>query len=59
MNPQLKGHIVARLDKVHDGTAHIFSDKFFESLTFINYYHKMLNNNSNNINNLKELWLMH
>jgi len=30
MNPLLKENIVARLDKVHDGTAHIFTDKFFE-----------------------------
>jgi hypothetical protein len=26
MNPELKGHIEARLDKVHDGTSDIFSD---------------------------------
>ena len=33
MNPELKGHLIARLDKVHEGTSHIFTDKFFESLT--------------------------
>jgi len=32
MNKNLKGHIVARLDKVHDGTSHIFTDRFFSSL---------------------------
>ena len=26
MNKDLKGHIVARLDKVHDATSHIFTD---------------------------------
>lgn len=26
MNPDLKGNIIARLDKVHQGTAHIFTD---------------------------------
>jgi molybdopterin/thiamine biosynthesis adenylyltransferase len=35
MNPELSGHIVARLDKVHEGTAHIFSDHFFGSLTVV------------------------
>lgn len=30
MNPDLKGNIIARLDKVHEGTSHIFTDKFFE-----------------------------
>ena len=25
----MKNHIVARLDKVHEGTANIFSEKFF------------------------------
>lgn len=35
MNKMLKGHIIARLDKVHDGTNHIFTDKFFESLTIV------------------------
>jgi len=32
MNSDLKGHITARLDKVHAGTADIFTDKFFEEL---------------------------
>eukprot|EP00331_Platyophrya_macrostoma_P003474 CAMPEP_0176424196 /NCGR_PEP_ID=MMETSP0127-20121128/10705_1 /TAXON_ID=938130 /ORGANISM="Platyophrya macrostoma, Strain WH" /LENGTH=779 /DNA_ID=CAMNT_0017805231 /DNA_START=99 /DNA_END=2438 /DNA_ORIENTATION=- len=35
MNKDLKGHIVARLDKVHEGTAHIFTNKFFEDLTLV------------------------
>ena len=35
MNKDLKGHIVARLDKVHEGTANIFTDKFFEGLTIV------------------------
>lgn len=35
MNNDLKDHIVARLDKVHDETSHIFTDSFFESLTIV------------------------
>jgi len=35
MNRLLKGHITARLDKVHEGTSHIFTDKFFEELTLV------------------------
>lgn len=35
MNKDLKGHMLARLDKVHDATSHIFTDKFFESQTVI------------------------
>ena len=35
MNPLLKGHINARLDKVHEGTANIFTDKFFEEQTIV------------------------
>ena len=35
MNPGLKGNIVARLDKVHDGTSHIFTDNFFSNLTLV------------------------
>jgi len=35
MNPDLKSHIVARLDKVHEGTNHIFSNRFFESLSVV------------------------
>jgi len=31
MNKDLKGNIIARLDKVCEATAHIFTDKFFES----------------------------
>jgi len=29
MNPDLKGHIQARLDKVYKPTEKIFTDKFF------------------------------
>jgi molybdopterin/thiamine biosynthesis adenylyltransferase len=32
MNPDLKGRVVARLEKVHDGTKHIFHDQFFRDL---------------------------
>jgi hypothetical protein len=35
MNPDLKGHVLSRLDKVHDGTNHIFTDSFFENLTVV------------------------
>jgi len=35
MNPDLKQNIIARLDKVHDGTANIFTDKFFEEQTIV------------------------
>ena len=35
MNPDLKGNVIARLDKVHEGSAHIFTDKFFESQTLV------------------------
>lgn len=35
MNPLLKGHILARLDKVSDATINIFSDKFFSSLNIV------------------------
>ncbi|KAL4506801.1 hypothetical protein ABPG72_001222 [Tetrahymena utriculariae] len=35
MNPLLKDHILARLDKVHDGTINIFSDKFFSTLNVV------------------------
>lgn len=35
MNPLLKGHIIARLDKVHEGTKDTFSNKFFQSLTIV------------------------
>ncbi len=31
MNPLLKNHVLPRLDKVHEGTVHIFTDEFFES----------------------------
>ena len=35
MNKDLKGNIIARLDKVHEGTAHIFTDQFFEDLSVV------------------------
>jgi molybdopterin/thiamine biosynthesis adenylyltransferase len=35
MNPELKGNVIARLDKVHEGTSHIFNDKFFEDQTIV------------------------
>ena len=35
MNPQLKGRIFARLDKVFPGTEHIFTDKFFKELSIV------------------------
>ena len=30
MNPQLKHHISARLDKIHADTGHIYSESFFQ-----------------------------
>lgn len=35
MNPALKGHIFARLDKIHDGTADIYSEEFYENQTIV------------------------
>lgn len=35
MNRELKDNIIARLDKVHEGTNHIFTDQFFEDLTIV------------------------
>lgn len=35
MNKELKGNIIARLDKVCEATAHIFTDKFFETSTVV------------------------
>lgn len=35
MNPELKHHIQARLDKIHDGTAHIYNEEFFKQLTIV------------------------
>ena len=35
MNPHLKGHISARLDKIHEGTAHIYNENFFMEQTII------------------------
>mmetsp|Transcript_21930 Transcript_21930/g.16272 ORF Transcript_21930/g.16272 Transcript_21930/m.16272 type:complete len:98 (+) Transcript_21930:58-351(+) len=30
MNPNLKGHINARLDKIHEGTADFYTEEFFQ-----------------------------
>ena len=35
MNPALKGHIRARLDKVHEGTEDIYSDEFFSQIDIV------------------------
>jgi molybdopterin/thiamine biosynthesis adenylyltransferase len=35
MNSTLKGHISARLDKIHDGTAEVYSESFFKKQTII------------------------
>lgn len=35
MNNNLKGHISALLERVSESTKNIFSNKFFESLTFV------------------------
>lgn len=35
MNPLLKGHVSARLDKVFDGTKAIYSDIFFKSQNIV------------------------
>lgn len=35
MNSSLKGHISARLDKIHDGTAEVYSESFFKKQTII------------------------
>lgn len=35
MNPDLKGNIIARLDKVCEATNHIYTDKFFEDTTVV------------------------
>lgn len=35
MNPDLKGNVIARLDKVCEKTAHIFTDDFFEKLHIV------------------------
>jgi molybdopterin/thiamine biosynthesis adenylyltransferase len=35
MNPALKGKIVARLDKVFEGSENVFTDRFFEQLTIV------------------------
>jgi len=35
MNPDMKGHILARLDKVQEATEHIFNDAFFSGLSIV------------------------
>jgi molybdopterin/thiamine biosynthesis adenylyltransferase len=35
MNPDLKSHIVANLDKIHDGTAHVYNESFFAQQTIV------------------------
>lgn len=35
MNEDLRGHVNARLDKIHDGTADIYNEEFFKSQTAI------------------------
>jgi len=35
MNKDLKGHITARLDKIHDGTLEIYNEKFYSGQTII------------------------
>jgi molybdopterin/thiamine biosynthesis adenylyltransferase len=35
MNPDLKGKIEARLDKIHDGTSHIYDEEFFYELDIV------------------------
>jgi len=35
MNPKLKNHVYARLDKMWDQTENIFSDKFFQGLSIV------------------------
>jgi molybdopterin/thiamine biosynthesis adenylyltransferase len=31
----LKGHISARLDKIHEGTSHIYNESFFKSMDVV------------------------
>lgn len=35
MNPDLKGHIDARLDKIHDGTAEIYNESFYKNQSIV------------------------
>ncbi len=35
MNPNLKGKIIARLDRVQPSTEHIYNDKFMETLNIV------------------------
>lgn len=35
MNPDMRSHVIARLDKIHDGTSHIYNEKFFSDQTIV------------------------
>jgi molybdopterin/thiamine biosynthesis adenylyltransferase len=35
MNPGLKNHIEARLDKIHEGTADVYNESFFKDMTIV------------------------
>jgi len=35
MNPELKGKIIARLDRLDENTENIYTDKFFKDLTVV------------------------
>ena len=35
MNPDLKGHIFARLDRVHEATEDIYSEEFFSGIDIV------------------------
>ena len=35
MNPEMQGHVVARLDRVHAGSVEVYSESFFESLDVV------------------------
>ena len=35
MNPDLKGHISARLDKLHRDTEHIYTEQFYKDMTAV------------------------
>lgn len=35
MNPSLKGRVIARFDKVYEGSENVFTDKFFKELTIV------------------------
>lgn len=35
MNPMMKGHISARLDKIHEGTANIYDENFYKNCDIV------------------------